>query len=210
MRAGDVSDSSSFTVTPMFPTFLFVHDHPDPSRLNERLVQYSFAARAADPGGRMISSRGGWQSNPDMRLRPEFQPLIRFIDETIVKVKSYLDIVDRFDLQVADMWININGKGSYNTPHIHGNTYFSGVYYIKTHEGCGQIKFYEPCNIREYYCPPYAEITPRNCFAQQCAVEPGRVCIFPAYLPHEVTENTVDEERISVAFNIIGSMRSPT
>jgi uncharacterized protein (TIGR02466 family) len=208
MRPGDASPPPSFSVTPLFPTFLFLHDHPEPALINEGLTQFSFAARAADPSGRTISSRGGWQSHPNMRLRAELQPLIRFIDDTIAWVKIYLDIDDRFDLQVSDMWLNINGKGSYNTPHIHGNTFFGGVYYVKTHEGCGQIQFHEPSNIREYHCPPYARNTPRNCFVQKCAAEPGRLCIFPAYLPHEVTENTVDEERISVAFNVAGVMTS--
>ena len=207
MRADDASGRPAFTVTPMFPTFLFVHDHPDPGSMNERLIEYSVAARAADPTGHAVSGRGGWQSHTDMRLRPELRSLIRFIDETIGRVKVYLDIVERFDLHVSGMWININGKGSYNTPHIHGNTFFGGVYYVKTHPGCGQIQFQESSNIREYHCPPYARITPRNCFVQQCAAEAGRLCIFPAYLPHEVTENTVDEERISIAFNIAGAMR---
>jgi uncharacterized protein (TIGR02466 family) len=207
MRADDASGRPAFTVTPMFPTFLFVHDHPDPGSMNERLMEYSVAARAADPTGHAVSGRGGWQSHTDMRLRPELRSLIRFIDETIGRVKVYLDIVERFDLHVSGMWININGKGSYNTPHIHGNTFFGGVYYVKTHPGCGQIQFQESSNIREYHCPPYARITPRNCFVQQCAAEAGRLCIFPAYLPHEVTENTVDEERISIAFNIAGAMR---
>lgn len=104
------------------------------------------------------------------------------------------------------MWFNINGKGGYNATHIHGNTFFGGVYYAKAHEGCGQIQFHEPSNIREYHCPPYGRLTPRNAFVQQCAAEAGRLCVFPAYLPHEVTENTVDEDRISIAFNVAGAM----
>jgi uncharacterized protein (TIGR02466 family) len=210
MSSGDASPPSSFSVTPMFPTFLFVHDHPDSAPINAELTPFSLALRAADPTGRAISSRGGWQSQPDMRLRSELRPLIRFIDDTIGRVKIYLDIDDRFELRVSDMWININGKGSYNTPHIHGNVFFGGVYYVKTHEGCGQIQFHEPSSTREYHCPPYSRITPRNCFVQQCAAQAGRLCIFPAYLPHEVTENTVDEERISVAFNVAGATAPAT
>jgi uncharacterized protein (TIGR02466 family) len=208
MRPDDDSGPPSFSVTPMFPTFLFVHDHPDPPRVNERLVEFSYAARAADPTGHIVSSRGGWQSHTEMRLRPEMKPLIRFIDETIYRVKVYLDIDERFNLRVSSMWININGKGGYNASHIHGNTFFGGVYYAKTHEGCGQIQFHEPSNIREYHCPPYAQLTPRNCFVQQVAAEAGRLCIFPAYVPHEVTENVVDADRISVGFNIAGEMAS--
>ena len=208
MRADDVTASPVFSVTPMFPTFLFIHDHSNPASMNQRLVEFSYAVRAADPNGRIVSSRGGWQSNVDMASRGELAPLIAFIDDTVNRIKSYLSIDERFALRVSSMWLNINGKGNYNTPHIHGNTFFSGVYYVKTHEGCGQIQFHEPSNIREYHSPPYSKLTPRNCFVHQCAVEAGRLCIFPAYLPHEVTENTVDEERISIAFNIAGAMRA--
>ncbi|NIP45139.1 MAG: hypothetical protein GWO29_01480 [Gammaproteobacteria bacterium] len=187
----------------MFPTFLFVHDHPDPSAMNQQLTAFSYGARAADPEGRSVSGRNSWQSQP-LRPHPELQPLMGFVEETIARVRVYLDIDARFSFRITDTWININGKGSYNATHIHGGVYFGGVYYVKTHEGCGHIQFHEPSNIRESHCPPYARITPRNCFVQQCAAKAGRLCIFPAYLPHEVTENTVDDERISIAFNVAG------
>lgn len=206
MSSSQPPGTPAFTATPMFPTFLFVHDHPDPARLNDPIVELSYAARAADPGGHNVSGRRSWQSHTDMRGRPELQPLIHFIDETVARVKEYLDIDPGFALRVSSMWLNINGRGSYNTTHIHGNTFFGGVYYVKAEPGCGTIQFHEPSNIREYHCPPYAQITPRNAFVQQCPAEPGRLCLFPAYVPHDVTENTVDADRISVAFNVAGVM----
>jgi hypothetical protein len=45
------------------------------------------------------------------------------------------------------------------------------------------------------------------CYAARAA-EAGRLCIFPAWLPREMTENTVDEDRISMVFNIVGAKRA--
>lgn len=96
MRADDVTASPAFSVTPMFPTFLFVHDHSNPASMNQRLVEFCYAARAADPNGRIVSSRGGWQSNVDMASRGELGPLIAFINDTVNRIKGYLSIDERF------------------------------------------------------------------------------------------------------------------
>ena len=42
------------------------------------------------------------------------------------------------------MWANINPPGGYNKPHLHPNSHFSGVYYIKAPKNSGQIVFNEP------------------------------------------------------------------
>ncbi|MDX1431315.1 MAG: TIGR02466 family protein [Gammaproteobacteria bacterium] len=187
----------------LFPTFVFGREHPAPQGLNETLLAFSYAVRASDEEGGIVSARGGWQSKHDMQKYPEFQPLVRFIDTTMIEVRSFLSIRESVRFYVCDMWININGRGGYNVPHIHGNSYFSGVYYVKTHEGCGEIAFHEPMKLREYFNVPYAEVTPRNCFQTRYRAVPGRMYVFPSYLPHEVTANEADEDRVSVSFNIL-------
>ena len=42
------------------------------------------------------------------------------------------------------MWANINPPGGYNRPHIHPNSHFSGVYYIKATKDSGDIVFNDP------------------------------------------------------------------
>ena len=42
---------------------------------------------------------------------------------------------------MGNMWANINPPGGYNMPHIHPNSHFSGVYYIKAPKDSGNISF---------------------------------------------------------------------
>ena len=45
---------------------------------------------------------------------------------------------------LGNMWANINYPGGYNKPHVHPNTLFSGVYYIKTPPNCGKLICNDP------------------------------------------------------------------
>ena len=51
---------------------------------------------------------------------------------------------------IGNMWANINPPGGYNRPHLHPNSHFSGVYYIKAPENSGQIVFNEPRSWSTY------------------------------------------------------------
>ena len=42
------------------------------------------------------------------------------------------------------MWANINPPGGYNAPHIHPNSLFSGVYYIKAPKNSGNLVCNDP------------------------------------------------------------------
>jgi uncharacterized protein (TIGR02466 family) len=45
------------------------------------------------------------------------------------------------------MWANINPPGGYNRPHMHPNSLWSGVYYIKTPKNCGHLKLEDPRSV---------------------------------------------------------------
>ena len=38
---------------------------------------------------------------------------------------------------IGNMWANINPTGATNSPHIHPNSHFSGVYYIVSNDKSG-------------------------------------------------------------------------
>jgi uncharacterized protein (TIGR02466 family) len=42
------------------------------------------------------------------------------------------------------MWANINPPGGFNRAHIHPNSLWSGVYYVKTPKNCGHLKVRRP------------------------------------------------------------------
>ncbi len=113
----------------------------------------------------------------------------------------------RDDKPISDLvvypWCNINPKGAYNIRHVHNDTniFLSGVYYVKVPENSGTIRFWDPRGAlmhiqrdHEYFndAIAYEEIIP----------EPGLLLYFPTWIEHEVTPNEVDEDRITISFNL--------
>ena len=106
---------------------------------------------------------------------------------------------------LGNMWANINYPGGYNRPHLHPNSLFSGVYWIKTPVKSGNLMLYEPrpgaqCNMpnrKEGQLPPQ--------LWREIHYEPraGTIVMFPAWLWHEVRPNESNDTRISVSFNFL-------
>jgi uncharacterized protein (TIGR02466 family) len=106
---------------------------------------------------------------------------------------------------IGNMWANINPPGGYNRPHLHPNSHFSGVYYIKAPKNSGQIVFNEPRSTAHMVMPRRKEGEPPSHLWREVRVNPleGRIIIFPAWLWHCVEPNESNDIRISVSFNFL-------
>ena len=82
-----------------------------------------------------------------------------------------------------DIWTNFAYKGDDNPTHNHGGL-ISGVIYYKNHN--------HPTVFDEYGCAYKGE--------------DGTMVMFPAQVLHHVEEQTVNKERITLAFNILGNV----
>ena len=102
-----------------------------------------------------------------------------------------------------NMWININSLGSFNRPHIHQNSVFSGVYYVSTSGNDGNIVFQHPAINHQYHLTQNHVGEFNNFTSARFSVVPnsGKLIIFPAWLQHYVEPNTQDTDRISISFN---------
>ena len=99
---------------------------------------------------------------------------------------------------------SINPKGGFNIPHIHGESIFSGVFYVKATEGNGKINFTHPAVNIPYHLPAliidqWSNLNSSNVFHYP---QPGKLLLFPSWISHYVEPNLLDEERISIAFNL--------
>jgi hypothetical protein len=101
-------------------------------------------------------------------------------------------------------WVNINGFGAWNALHNHidTNAVISGVFYVKAPPNTGNIFFYDPRYLSsvgsyyQYYYPGdggYMEVEP----------QPNMLLFFPPSLFHMVGPNLTQQERCSIAFNIM-------
>ena len=182
-----------------FPTSVFGKDVKlDNNKLAQDIANWS----NQDPGVAKTNYKG-WHSTTDMESKPEYQLLVNEL-MTMCKDIFKEEWLDREPV-LGNMWANINPKEGMNAPHIHPNSLFSGVYYVKSNPQAGRLKIYDPRPGVQFNMPSRKEGDPGRDLWRDANIEPipGRIIMFPGWLWHAVEENISDDIRISVSFNFI-------
>jgi len=182
-----------------FPTSIFGKDIKlDNDKLAQDIINWS----NQDEGVQKTNYKG-WHSTVDMASKPEYQNLV---NELMVMCKDVFkeEWLDRKPI-LGNMWANINPKGAMNQLHIHSNSLFSGVYYVKSNPQAGRLKIYDPRPGAQIVMPTRLEGQPPKHLWRDANLDPfpGRIIMFPAWLWHAVEPNQSDDIRISVSFNFI-------
>ena len=127
------------------------------------------------------SNEGGYQT-PPLEWK-EFHP------QGIEYIEKIVGDTFEFKVEVESWWYNINGKGHWNTPHIH-TTHFALVWYLTDSNGLLQLM--NPFPQRH------------NSLTESMSVngKKGSIVIFPSDLIHYVKPNPKDEDRISISMNL--------
>ena len=154
---------------------------------------------------RHSSNQGGYQSNNiDVSLYPNILALSKQIDKGLLVAASQLSIKSNIDLNIVNIWININSTGNYNSCHIHGDALLSGVYYVKSPDLNQSIVFQNPCSARNFITSTFTDMNnPLTFNTVEYKPIKGRLIIFPSWLAHEVKSNNSQDDRISISFNAI-------
>lgn len=98
-------------------------------------------------------------------------------------------------IDLCAYWINVMPPGAYHRIHTHPNTNLSGVIYLQAPEGSGDLYIpspYDNCINTIIKTVPDYVLKP----------EVRQVYLFPSSLPHSVSRNESDEDRVSISFNI--------
>ena len=100
----------------------------------------------------------------------------------------------------------INSPNTYNTRQTHPNSNISGVFWIKTPNNSGDLKFINPNSFEAF-----VEL---NCYVEKFKLDTnsyesyqynpvaGNMITFPSHVLHEVLLNESKEDRIAVSYNI--------
>jgi len=111
----------------------------------------------------------------------------------------------RYDLQMIDLWLNVQRGGDYNPIHTHGGT-FSGVLFLQVPPEIsgesfdGQLCFHGP---EEWHIQSF-----RTGMAHYVLPLAGDFYVFPAWQPHSVPPFRGEGERWSIAFNVMAVPRT--
>jgi uncharacterized protein (TIGR02466 family) len=188
----------------VFATPMGTIDLPGAEELNPRIAEVILAREKAD-GGLQRSNKGGWHSGDDLLTWPELQ----FADlaDTFRSATSHMIAATsgklRFNVDLALIaWAIVNRPGAFNSPHVHPENHWSGVYYVQTSDfsvdpinKAGQIEFADPraaaFMVRMPEQKDLLSLTPLQ----------GTIVMFPSWLHHWVNPFSIDSVRISIAFN---------
>ena len=166
---------------------------------NKELEKYCYGIQEKQDGVN-ISNRGGFHSENLDKSNAELKELMKHIT---AYGNFYSKQIGYGEVELYNIWCNINSYKDYNQLHCHPNAKVSGVYYVKTPENCGEIEFHNPA----YQILQQSELSrPNNHYTSlfwwMPAVE-GIQYLFPSWLMHSVRPNmNKDEERISFSFNL--------
>ena len=184
-----------------FPTPIYIADIKHPT-LNQELERDIISWSNRDKG--MIRTNiKGWHSDTNMNELPEYAKLVDMLysaQRTIYDQEYY-----ESEPFLGNMWANINPPGGSNRAHIHPNSLWSGVYYVKAPQNSGQLKIEDPRSVALMSRPRQKDVPKPDRLLREHHYEPktGRLIMFPSWLNHCVDPNNSNDIRISVSFNFI-------
>jgi uncharacterized protein (TIGR02466 family) len=169
---------------------------------NKSLIEYCYQLKNSSLG-RIKSNGFGWQSHD---IDDDHQQIKNLRDEIFKRI-SYLHKEYGFKTpayhRISNTWININELSSFNRPHVHAESLFSGVYYVQAEENSGDLVFLHPATTHQYHVNEKTidKFTDFNSSVFIIKPEIGKLVLFPSWLVHYVEPNRSSADRISISFN---------
>ena len=184
-----------------FPTPIYIADIKHPT-LNQELERDILAWSNKNKGITRTNIQG-WHSDTNMNELPEYAKLVDMLysaQRTIYDQEYY-----ESEPFLGNMWANINPPGGSNRAHIHPNSLWSGVYYVKAPKNSGQLKIEDPRSVALMSRPKQKDVPKPDRLLREHHYEPktGRLIMFPSWLNHCVDPNNSNDIRISVSFNFM-------
>jgi len=152
------------------------------------------------------SNVGGWHSKMLDLKDKTMTMLLNKIGQPIDNFLDYYQLdKDKYTAEYSEAWFIVNEKNNYNVPHIHQNSFLSGVFYLQTYDNTGDIVFHHHAKNIDYHKQPndaFKNYEPHNSEIWKITPQNGDLIVFPSFLYHSVSENKSEDLRIILSFNI--------
>jgi len=190
----------------LFPTAVLVSDLAGVEALNERLLAGIERIRANEPSSKPDS----WScelyttiGSPTTLL--EHEEFREFHDLAYRKALAFANAfrfdAERYRPKINECWVNVYGRGHAQEIHVHQNSVLSGIYYVKAPPGSSPTLFHSPMSDVMLEPPAIERNRLNNTIAGFDPV-PGRMLLFRSCVRHSVLPHRIDEERVTIAFNV--------
>jgi uncharacterized protein (TIGR02466 family) len=195
-----------------FPTFIYSEPLKTSGleRFNADLSKECRSLRDFDKAGRSWSAKnypGGYTSYASLNELHRFSSTFTSLERTITRhVRAFASALDLNlrgrEIRMTDCWVNIMPPSASHSLHLHPLSFVSGTYYVATPKGCPGLKFEDPRLDRFMAAPPRLPGARKaNRAHVTYPAQAGQLILFESWLRHEVAQNRVDAERISISFN---------
>jgi uncharacterized protein (TIGR02466 family) len=181
-----------------FPKAFYYKDELISEDENGRLLQAAYALRQEIPESSRTNLYTTYGSVANILERSEFAVLRDALIPQIVEYLAILETREGNRCVVTDSWVSISAPGNYERMHTHDGSYVSGVYYIKTAPGCGELYFEEL--LDNLWASRRMKAEHFNTVSYT-PVE-RRVILFSSRVAHHVGQNMSSEDRIALSFNV--------
>ena len=197
-----------------FPVYIFESVLAGVENENKNLINRIYNEKFEDPCGidrSNATNTDAWHSRTDVQRWNESQFLVDIILNYSRAIFDELNYSGKYLPELMNMWANVSPQHGFNKGHIHPLSLWSGVYYLQTADGCGDIIFTDPRIGRLMFPPEHNDFgdTDRS-EMNEITFKASRykLLLFPSYLQHEVEPNISNRDRISISFNIGQYMRN--
>ena len=134
-----------------------------------------------------------------------FTDLMNYVTQSFNSIYKHNNYIEGLNVVIVNMWANINKHQEFNTTHLHPDSDWSFVYYVKGPKNSGNLVFCDPrvrrvMNVHDDILKDYSNESQHSTF--RISPLDGRLVIFPSYLEHYVEPNPTHESRISISGNI--------
>ena len=168
------------------------------SKLEQNIINWSNQDK-----GLSRTNMNGWHSTDDMHTKPEYKELVDLLFQAQREIykEEHLDS----EPFLGNMWANVNPPGGMNRAHMHPNSLWSGVYYVKAPKNSGHLKIDDPRSVAALSRPKMKEGKTPSRLWRETHYEPkaGRLIMFPSLPCISFLGLPKVEIRISVSFNFL-------
>ncbi len=100
-------------------------------------------------------------------------------------------------------WFNTYYEKDYQEFHIHPNSIFSAVYFVRAPKGSSNLVLQNPSTVSKMFMPQDMMCNDDNSDLWNIPAVENRLVIFPSYISHMVPAHKLMEKRTTVAYNYI-------
>jgi uncharacterized protein (TIGR02466 family) len=181
-----------------FPRTFYYRDEVLSVAANDALGEAALGLRREFPRSTRANLYTTYGTVADVLAGEAFAPLRQALVGDIQDYLAQIETNPARQALITDSWIGISSPGNYERMHTHAGSYVSGVYYIKSAPDCGRI-FFESLDDNLW-----ASARKRRENWNAVSFEPveRRVILFNSQIPHHVSQNASQSERIALSFNV--------